>query len=115
MPYIVKRGEIWRGAQHYGVGQVLPEGVADEAMVDAGAVEWREPAVADAPSEDLEPSAPADSETTPEEDTEAAPAHSEPDLDVLDIYALRDAAKAAGISFSGKSAKVLRDELRAVT
>lgn len=43
MPYIVTRGEVHAGAQIYAVGDELPDGIGDEAMVEAGAIEWREP------------------------------------------------------------------------
>ena len=91
-PYIVKTG-VYSAGTHYGPGDQLPDGIGDEAMVEAGALEWA--------------------------DEDAAPAPSEPsdalDLDVMDFAALRKAAKAAGLNAFGKSADALRDELREVT
>jgi len=119
MPYIVKVGDVISGGERYPIGTVLPDGIGDEAMVSAGAVELVEdPGASDipeVPAEDDGPSPSTDEETAPEEDAEAAPAPSEPDIDAMDFAALRDAAKAAGINSFGKSADTLRDELREVT
>lgn len=40
MPYIVKRGKVDAGECVYAVGESLPEGVGDDAMVEAGSIEW---------------------------------------------------------------------------
>jgi hypothetical protein len=42
MPYYVKVGEVRNGSQHYVIGDCVPDSVADEAMVEAGAIEWQE-------------------------------------------------------------------------
>lgn len=40
MPYIVKQGRVETGEMVYDAGQELPEDVVDEAMVEAGSVEF---------------------------------------------------------------------------
>jgi len=42
-PYIVKVGDVRDGSAVYPAGSVLPEGIGDASMVEAGAVEWVEP------------------------------------------------------------------------
>jgi hypothetical protein len=42
MPYVVIRGEVHNGADRYYVGDVVPSDVADDGMVAAGGIEWRE-------------------------------------------------------------------------
>lgn len=58
MPYIVKVGEVRNGEDVYCVGDELPEGVGDEAMVEAGAVELCELAEPEAVVEPSEAEAP---------------------------------------------------------
>ena len=41
-PYIVRTG-VRSGETVYGPGDVLPDGIGDEAMVEAGAIEFVEP------------------------------------------------------------------------
>jgi hypothetical protein len=40
MPYIVRRGRVEDGETVYDVDELLPEDVGDDAMVEAGSVEW---------------------------------------------------------------------------
>lgn len=89
MPYFVKVGEVRSGSDRYGIGAELPPGIGDEAMVEAGAIEWREAAESKA-----EPPA--------------------PDLDVMDMKQLRAVAKAAGVNSFGKSREDLLELLQGV-
>lgn len=41
MTYYVKTGEVHSGSDVYGIGDPLPGGIGDDAMVEAGAIEWR--------------------------------------------------------------------------
>lgn len=93
-------------------GDVVPD--ADEAMIEVGAVEWVDsgaPDIPEVPATDDGTSPGAPEETAPEEDAEAAPAPSDPDLDAMDIKSLREAAKAAGVNSFGKSKAELRELL----
>lgn len=104
-PYIVTTG-VYSAGTRYGPGAVLPDGIGDEAMALAGAIEWHGDAL---PAQSVEGLAEFLGVAAPDE---AAPALSEPDLDAMDFAALREAAKAAGINSFGKSADALRDELK---